>query len=117
MKFLLLSTFLTGCSAELVERLSTDTYMGYKDAQEPTLFEVPLWRHELKTEMGVEEDLWINNPLPYGIDVNIECSSIFQADLTVHVKARSTRYILATRLKQNYAPSCSIVSYGLEKPR
>ena len=113
MKFLILALLLTGCSAELVERLSTDIYMGQNNATEPSLYEMKLLSPEPK--MGVDERLYINNPLPYGINVYIECNSIYQVDQVVHVKARATRYILVTRPKQKYGPSCFIVSYSLEK--
>ena len=98
---------LIGCSAALQERLSTDNFEGAES--DPYVSEHTLGIHD---HFGVQKRLLIHNPLPYGIEVVVQCSSMYQSDPTVHVGARKVRFVLITApASAEFGDSCYIVRY------
>jgi hypothetical protein len=111
MKTLLLAIVLasSGCSAALVERLSTDTYWSHTKAQEG---EVHVSEHPIgiRDHFGYNKRLIVHNPLSYPIEAHISCSSIYQDDPTVHVKAHAVRYLLITGMRE-LDQTCFLMDY------
>jgi hypothetical protein len=108
MKYLMLVGLLAGCSPALMERLSSEPYAGAGDA--PTLTEVGLLSPT--GPLGVEKRLYVNNPLPVDINARISCTSAYQADQQVTVRAHKSRYVMITVPRHTYGPSCHIAQWS-----
>lgn len=101
---------LSGCSASLIERLSTDKFWGPEGR--PTVSEHPIGADD---NFGVAKRLLVHNPLPYPITAKVVCSSMFQDDPVVHVRPRSIRYVLITAPRsKEHTESCFLSSYQAE---
>lgn len=106
MRLIALALLLSGCSAALVERLSSGAFDGPE--KEPFVHEHPIG---VDDPFGVAKRLIVANPLPYAIDAIVECSSMFQADQFVHVGAHRERYLLITA-PSSYRQSCWLTGYS-----
>lgn len=104
------ASMLSGCSAALVERLSTDIYDG--DAKEPYVEEHPLGE---PSATGVLKRLMIHNPLPFPIKVKITCASIYNDDPVETVPARRTRFLMVNGTS-TWRQSCFLTDYRVIYP-
>lgn len=101
---------LGGCSAALIERMSTDIYDG--DAKEPYVEEHVAGE---VTRTGVLKRLFIHNPLPFPIKVKITCASIFNDDPVETVPARRTRFLFINGTS-TWQQSCFLTDYRVIYP-
>jgi hypothetical protein len=101
---------MSGCSASLVEKLSSGVNQWPND-QEPTLRESGGIGSDA---LGVGKRAIVSNPFSFPVNVKIVCRSIYQGDLDIHIAAKHERYILLTaNHKDAYTDSCYIERYTI----
>jgi hypothetical protein len=107
-KLLLIATvLLAGCSAALIERLSTDKFIG--NEKEPFISEITVDSSGWST---ITKQVRVNNPLPYAIEATVKCRSIMSDDPIVKVKARTVKFFLQTAGRQfTHDQDCFITEY------
>jgi len=105
--FLTALLVLSGCSATLQERLSTDTYWANEKTNLPHVSEHPVG---IRNHLGYLKRLIVHNPLSVGIRAFVICSSMFQADEWIHVKANAIRYLLVSGAKE-LDQTCFLTKY------
>ena len=102
-----------GCSATLVERLSTESYDG--NEKEPFVTEYPLNSDNSLT--SITKRLLIHNPLPFAIEANLTCSSMYNDNPSVVVKAKTTKFfMIGASHSQEHSQSCFLTNYKVLYP-
>jgi hypothetical protein len=99
----------SGCSHALVERMSTESFVGKGMAPfktERALFD------GAATRVGLIKLLTVHNPTSSTIKAYLSCASIYQADFYVTVKAHTRKWqLVGANNGSVYGDACSLVDW------
>jgi PBP1b-binding outer membrane lipoprotein LpoB len=105
---------LSGCSAAFLERISTERFTG----KETEPFVTERCVDCTPSRVGITKSLALNNPKPYEIEAFISCGSMYQADLTMTVKANTTKwqFVGANNNQGQFQQSCFLMEWKRTTP-
>ena len=107
--------FSTGCSAALLERMSTERFTGKETVPftDERVVSADYNRFgQPSGPLGITKSLAVHNPTGFEIEAFLSCGSMYQADFSMVVKAHTTKWqFIGANNNQDRDNACTLVDW------